>query len=69
MAFLIGIMALPAAIGVFTIIHWLRPPPKPVDRSNVLNRIRLWWFALTRQDMFIELCPWLLNDEKGNIQQ
>jgi len=62
-------MALPAAIGVYTIVLWLKPPPKPVDRSNVINRIRLWWFALTRQDKFVETFPWLLGDEWDNLHR
>jgi hypothetical protein len=65
---IVGLMALPALIGLFTLYHWLRPPPKPVDRSNVISRIRLWWFALTRQDLFIELFPWLGRDELENMR-
>lgn len=68
MNLLVGLLLIPALIGLFTMYHWLRPAPSPVDQSNVINRIRLWWFALTRQDLFIELFPWLLRDELENMR-
>lgn len=58
----------PTAIGVLTFFHWLRPQKAPADTSNRINAIRLWWFALTREDLFVEQFPWLKNDELDNIK-
>lgn len=66
---LLGFLIPPALIGLLTIYHWLRPPPAPVDRSNVLNRVRLWWFALTRPDKFVPLFDWLRYDEWDNFYE
>lgn len=54
-------------IGLFTVYHWLRPQRAPVDTSNRINAIRLWWFALTRQELFVGTFPWLKNDELENV--
>ncbi len=56
------------AIGMLTFIQWVRPA-QGIDKSNVINRIRLWWFALTRQSLFVGLFPWLLHDELDNINK
>ena len=56
------------ALGMLTFIQWVRPA-SGIDKSNIINRIRLWWFALTRQSQFVELFPWLLNDELDNINK
>lgn len=56
------------AIGMLTFIQWIRPA-QGIDKSNVINRIRLWWFALTRQSLFVGLFPWLRNDELDNIKK
>jgi len=57
---------IPFGIGLLTIIQWIKPQPG-IDSSNVINRIRLWWFAQTRPDIFVPVCPWLLNDEYENV--
>lgn len=54
-------------IGAFTVFHWLRPQRSPADTSNRINAIRLWWFALTREDLFVGQFPWLKNDELENV--
>jgi len=64
--FLLGALV-PFAIGMLTIYHWFRPQRPPADTSNRINAIRLWWFALTRQEMFVPLFPWLARDEKDNV--
>ena len=64
---IMGLMALPALIGLFTFYHWFRPQHAPADKSNRINAIRLWWFALTREELFIETFPWLENDELDNM--
>ena len=55
------------ALGLFTLYHWFRPQKAPADTSNRINAVRLWWFALTREDLFVEQFPWLKNDELDNI--
>jgi hypothetical protein len=54
-------------IGMFTVFHLVRPQKAPADTSNRINAIRLWWFALTREDKFVEGFPWLRNDEWENV--
>lgn len=62
-------MWLPTLIGTFTIIMWLRPEKEDgvTDVSNRINRIRLWWFALTRRSMFVPVAEWLKHDEADNL--
>lgn len=56
-----------AAIGLFTMIHLLRPKKPPADTSNRINHVRLWWFALTREDKFADDFSWLTRDEWDNV--
>ena len=60
---------LPAALGLFVLWHIFRPQQKPVDESNRINKIRLVWFALTREELFVDKFPWLLNDELKNVNK
>lgn len=55
-------------LGALTVFYWIKPGDPPTDRSNVINRIRLWWFSLTRRALFVPVCPWLLNDELENVR-
>lgn len=57
----------PALIGVLTMFYWFIPKRSPADTSNRINSIRLWWFALTRPELFVGVFPWLKNDELDNI--
>lgn len=50
-------------IGLFTAFHLMRGMRPPVDKSNRFNVFRLWWYALTRQEQFVWLFPWLRDDE------
>lgn len=61
-----GFSIIPTLIGLLTIYHWVAPK-EGIDLSNVINRIRLWWFALTRPEKFVKIFPWLLEDEWDNI--
>lgn len=54
-------------IGLFTVYHIFRKQKEPADTSNRINKIRLWWFAMTREDKFVELFPWLKKDEWENF--
>lgn len=58
-----------ASVGLFTLVHLLRPKKKPADTSNRINHIRLWWFALTREDKFVGQFPWLTRDEWENVHK
>lgn len=65
-AALIGLLFL-AALGAFTLFHWFRPQRAPADTSNRINKIRLWWFVLTREEKFVGAFPWLKRDEWDNV--
>lgn len=54
-------------VGLFTFYHILRPQQSPADTSNRINKFRLWWFVLTRENLFVGTFPWLRNDELENV--
>ena len=54
-------------IGLFTFFHLLRSQKSPADNSNRLNKLRLLWYVLTREDLFVDTFPWLRNDEYENV--
>ena len=41
-------------IGNVTFILWLRSPKEPADTSNRINTIILWWFAISRTELFLD---------------
>jgi hypothetical protein len=56
--------------GTLTFIYWIKPADDDkTDASNVINRIRLWWFALTRPHLFVDVFPWLRHDELDNLNK
>lgn len=57
-------------IGTFVFIQILRAPTSPADASNRINTIRLVWWALTRQGLFVGLkgFEWVSQDELDNIK-
>lgn len=57
----------PFALGMLTLFHFVRAPRAPADTSNRINRIRLWWFALTRPELFVDTFEWLKHDELDNV--
>ena len=62
--------ALPTcAIGLFVFWHIVRGQRAPADTSNRINKVRLLWFALTREDLFVPVFPWLRRDELANVQE
>lgn len=66
---LLLIAALPViALGLFIIFHVARPQHQPADTTNRINKIRLLWFVLTREELFVGTFPWLKNDELENVQ-
>ena len=69
MYFIIGFLLLPALLGLFVIFHVLiRPKKSPADSTNRINHIRLLWFVLTRENLFVGTFPWLKNDELDNVK-
>lgn len=52
----------PYIIGLFMLYHTLRPQKAPADGSNKINKLVLIWFALTREDKFVDKLPFLKND-------
>lgn len=55
-------------LGLLVTWHIARPQRAPADTSNRLNKARLLWFALTREQMFVEIFPWLRHDEAENVR-
>lgn len=69
MKLILFFMALPIySIGAMMCWHVARPQRSPADSSNRINKIRLVWFALTREDMFVDVFPWLKRDEAENVK-
>lgn len=56
-----------SALGLFVIFHIVRPQKSPADKTNRINKIRIFWFALTREDQLAKDIPWLKRDEYENI--
>ena len=55
-------------IGLLVIYHVARPQKAPADTSNRINKIRLIWFALTREDWLSRRIEWLRFDEMYNVE-
>lgn len=56
-------------IGVVTLVQFARTKHLPMDESNRINHIRLWWFVLTRPELFVSSFEWLKNDELDNMKK
>ena len=56
-------------VGLLFAFHLAKSKKWPMDASNRINHIRLVWFALTRPDLFVDVFPWLRNDELDNVGQ
>lgn len=54
-------------LGLFVFYHIVRPQKSPADTSNRINKIRLLWFALRKEDELAKHIPWLRNDEGDNV--
>lgn len=61
----VGIIGL--LFSLFVAYHVLRPQKSPADTSNRINKIRLLWFALTRENLFVPFFEWLKHDELDNV--
>lgn len=69
MTLFLFLMSLPVyAVGLLVFWHVARPQHPPADVSNRINKIRLVWFALTREELFVDMFPWLKRDETENVK-
>jgi hypothetical protein len=59
---------IPCFFGIWVMVQLARPLKSPADKSNRINRIRLFWFALTRPELFAENFPWMKRDELDNVK-
>jgi len=72
MTFLLAILCLLApfsVLGLLIVWHIARPQRAPADTSNRINKARLLWFALTREDLFVDTFSWLSRDELENVRR
>lgn len=67
-----------AAVGAFVVLIALvffafalysvfRPQRAPADESNRINKLILIWFALTREELFVDILPFLKRDLLENF--
>ena len=54
-------------VGLLVFWHIARPQRNPADASNRINKLRLIWFALTREELFVGAFPWMTRDELANV--
>ena len=66
---IIGGLVVFAAIAFFAFALYsvFRPQRAPADQSNRINKLILIWFALTREELFVELLPFLKRDLLENF--
>ena len=55
-------------IGILTIGSWALRVRAPADQSNRINRIRLWWFAISAPHRFLGNFAWMGGDEVDNLK-
>ena len=68
LAVIVLLMTIPSAFGALVIYHvFVRRKHEPADKSNRINHFRLVWFALTREELFVNLFPWMKRDEYDNM--
>ncbi len=58
----------PLLIGLMTVFSWCLPIKAPADQSNRINRIRLWWWAISAPHRFVANFDWLYGDEVDNLK-
>lgn len=68
MTFVTGLLLPFALIGALLVYHVARPQRNPADTSNRINKIRLVWFAMTKEELFVEQFDWLRHDEGDNFR-
>ena len=69
---LIGTLALAGTfstlLGGLVLFHLMKGKRYPMDSSNRINHIRLFWFALTKPHIFTRDFEWLRHDEEDNLK-
>lgn len=55
------------AFFAFALYSVFRPQHLPADESNRINKLILIWFALTREELFVDLLPFLKRDLLENF--
>lgn len=58
----------PLLIGIMTVGSWALRLKAPADKSNRINRIRLWWYAISAPHRSIKSFYWLGGDETDNLK-
>ena len=58
----------PLCIGILTVGSWCLRIKAPADKSNRINRIRLWWYAISAPHRSIKSFYWLKGDETDNLK-
>lgn len=56
-------------LGLLVLFHVIRPQKAPADPSNRINKLRLIWFAMKHEDRFVEMFPWLKEDETDQLNK
>lgn len=55
-------------LGFLVVFHTaIRGGRSPADQSNRIARIRLFWFSITREELFVGIFPWLKKDEYETV--
>lgn len=68
LVFLVGLLMVPGIFGALVLFHiFIRRKKSPADKSNRINHLRLVWFAMTREELFVDQFPWLKHDELDNM--
>ena len=57
----------PLLIGLMTVGSWAFRLKSPADNSNRINRVRLWWYAISAPHRSIKSFYWLRGDETDNL--
>lgn len=57
----------PLLIGIMTVGSWSLRLKAPADKSNRINRVRLWWYAISAPHRSIKSFHWLGGDETDNL--
>ena len=55
-------------IGMMTVFSWSLRIKAPADKSNRINRVRLWWYAISAPHRSIKSFYWLQGDETDNLK-
>lgn len=57
------------SLGLLVLYHVIRPQKAPADPSNRINKLRLIWFAMKHEDRFVDVFPWLKEDETDQLNK